>query len=113
MKSFLSSALALLASSMLPGSVRAQDDNVRSISLRTHTLNPPYLDSDMQSRWFDFGGDTVVRTDQYIRLTPEKHSRSGWLFSRVPLTATNWEVRSCWVFRWLLFPWLGYSLGGN
>lgn len=46
----------------------------------------------MQSRWFDFGGDTVVRTDQYIRLTPDKSSRDGWLWSRVPLTATNWEI---------------------
>jgi len=27
------------------------------------TTPQPYLDSDMQSRWFDFGGDTVVRTD--------------------------------------------------
>ncbi len=26
----------------------------------------PYLDSDMQSRWFDFGGDTIVRTDSYV-----------------------------------------------
>jgi hypothetical protein len=25
----------------------------------------PYLDSDMQSRWFDFGGNTIVRTDKY------------------------------------------------
>jgi hypothetical protein len=25
----------------------------------------PYLDSDMQSRWFDFGGNTIVRADQY------------------------------------------------
>jgi len=46
----------------------------------------------MQSRWFDFGGDTIIRTDRYIRLTPELPSRSGWLFSRVPLTATNWEI---------------------
>lgn len=46
----------------------------------------------MQSRWFDFGGDTVVRTDKYIRLSADKGSRSGWLFSRVPLTATNWEI---------------------
>ncbi|TWU73640.1 hypothetical protein ED733_003187 [Metarhizium rileyi] len=52
----------------------------------------PYLDSDMQSRWFDFGGDTIIRTDSYIRLTSDIPSQSGWLFSRVPLTATNWEV---------------------
>ncbi|CEJ89468.1 Putative Vesicular integral-membrane protein VIP36 [[Torrubiella] hemipterigena] len=68
------------------------DDDVRRISLRTHTLEQPYLDSEMQSRWFDFGGDTVVRADSYIRLTSDRPSQSGWLFSRVPLTATNWEV---------------------
>jgi len=68
------------------------EDDIKSIPLRTHSLQAPYLDSDMQSRWFDFGGDTIVRTDKYIRLTPELGSRQGWLFSRVPLTATNWEI---------------------
>jgi len=46
----------------------------------------------MSSRWFDFGGDTLVRTDQYVRLASDTPSQSGWLFSRIPLTATNWEV---------------------
>ena len=46
----------------------------------------------MQSRWFDFGGSTVIRTDSYVRLTGQQPSQTGWLFSRVPLTATNWEV---------------------
>jgi len=46
----------------------------------------------MSSRWFDFGGDTIVRADQYIRLAADLPSQSGWLFSRIPLTATNWEV---------------------
>lgn len=45
----------------------------------------------MQSRWWDFGGTTVIRTDQYVRLTGQQPSQQGWLFSRVPLTATNWE----------------------
>ncbi|KAI9853002.1 MAG: hypothetical protein M1838_002781 [Thelocarpon superellum] len=66
--------------------------DVKSISLRTHSIAPPYLDSDMQSRWFDFGGDTIVRADQYIRLTSDRPSQQGWLFSRIPLTATNWEI---------------------
>jgi mannose-binding lectin 2 len=48
----------------------------------------------MQSRWWDFGGDTIIRTDKYVRLASDKPSRDGWIFSRVPLTATNWEVRS-------------------
>lgn len=30
--------------------------------------------------------------NSYIRLTSDLPSQSGWLFSRVPLTATNWEV---------------------
>lgn len=56
-------------------------------------LDQPYLDSDMQSRWWEFGGDTIIRTDKYVRLASDKPSRDGWIFSRVPLTATNWEVR--------------------
>ncbi|KAI1435789.1 concanavalin A-like lectin/glucanase domain-containing protein [Xylaria sp. CBS 124048] len=46
----------------------------------------------MSSRWYDFGGDTVIRPDSYIRLSSERPSQNGWLFSRVPLTATNWEI---------------------
>ena len=46
----------------------------------------------MSSRWFDFGGDTVIRADKYIRLAADRPSQQGWIFSRVPLTATNWEV---------------------
>ena len=34
----------------------------------------------------------MVRADQYIRLTSQQHSQAGWIFSRVPLTATNWEI---------------------
>ncbi|OJJ47116.1 hypothetical protein ASPZODRAFT_132061 [Penicilliopsis zonata CBS 506.65] len=68
------------------------DEDIKSIPLRTHSLEPPYLDSDFQSRWFDFGGDTIIRADQYIRLTSDRPSQQGWIFSRVPLTATNWEI---------------------
>jgi lectin, mannose-binding 2 len=65
----------------------------------------------MQSRWYEFGGDAIIRTDQYdknqahpilgdiltrlaryIRLTSDRPSQTGWLWSRVPLTATNWEI---------------------
>ncbi|CAK7236358.1 hypothetical protein SCUCBS95973_009580 [Sporothrix curviconia] len=68
------------------------NDEIKSIGLRTHSLSQPYLDSDMQSRWYDFGGDTLIRTDQYIRLTADRPSQMGWIFSRVPLTATNWQI---------------------
>ncbi|APA15069.1 hypothetical protein sscle_14g098390 [Sclerotinia sclerotiorum 1980 UF-70] len=91
----LLSALWLASCVMAAGdtqTTKLSEDGIRSIPLRTHSLNQPYLDSDMQSRWFDFGGNTIVRADKYIRLTYDHPSSSGWLFSRVPLTATNWEI---------------------
>jgi mannose-binding lectin 2 len=63
-----------------------------SVQLRTHSLVQPYLDSDLQSRWWDFGGDTIIRADKHIRLSSDRPSQSGWIYSRVPLTATNWEI---------------------
>ena len=52
----------------------------------------PYLDSEMQSRYFDFGDDTIVRADQYIRLTSDRQGQSGWLWSKIPFSSTNWQV---------------------
>ncbi|CAG8463110.1 5202_t:CDS:2 [Diversispora eburnea] len=46
----------------------------------------------LQNRWFDFGGDTVINTNKYIRLTHDRQSQTGWLWSRLPLTSTNWQV---------------------
>ncbi|KAF2235715.1 hypothetical protein EV356DRAFT_531572 [Viridothelium virens] len=88
---FLRSCLWLLASSIAVLAAEA-DDGHKRIHLRTHSLTSPYLDSDMQSRWWDFGADTVIRADQYVRLTADRPSQAGWIFSRVPLTATNWEI---------------------
>lgn len=87
--------MALLALGLGGGLARAQhrtDPDIKSVPLRTHSLYQPYLDSDLQSRWFDWGGDTVIRTDSYIRLTGDRQEQGGWLWSRLPLTATNWEL---------------------
>jgi lectin, mannose-binding 2 len=46
----------------------------------------------MSSRWWDFGGDTLIRADKYVRLAADQPSQSGWIFSRIPLTANNWEI---------------------
>ncbi|ROW04620.1 hypothetical protein VPNG_07475 [Cytospora leucostoma] len=91
---FSASLSALWLSTLALAAVRTDEDGntIKSIGLRTHTLQQPYLDSDMQSRWYDFGGDAVVRTDSYIRLTSNRPSQMGWLWSKVPLTATNWEI---------------------
>ncbi|KAG7121161.1 hypothetical protein HYQ44_004041 [Verticillium longisporum] len=83
----LVSALGLAA--LARGQKTSEDDGeVRSIGLRTHSLQQPYLDSDMQSRWYDFGGDAIIRTDSYIRLTSDRPSQSGWLFSRARASST-------------------------
>lgn len=38
-------------------------------------------------------GDSHVQSLlRYIRLTSDRQGQEGWIFSRVPLTATNWEV---------------------
>jgi len=86
----LGTAVSLLAAWLGPAA--AAGDEMKTISLRTHSLSPPYLDADMQNKWFDFGGDAFVKTDSYIRLAPDLPSRTGWLFSKIPLTASNWEV---------------------
>lgn len=87
-------SLCLLAGSLTGalGLGLEEHPDVKAITLRTHSLETPYLDSDMQSRWWDFGGDCIIRTDKYIRLASDKPSRDGWIYSRVPLTATNWEI---------------------
>lgn len=45
-----------------------------------HTL---LLDDVLQSRWFDFGGHTVINTNKYIRLTSIQSSQQGYLWSRL------------------------------
>jgi len=62
----------------------------RTIALRTHSIYAPYIDQDLQNRWWDFGADAYVNTNKHIRLTRARPSQMGWLWSRVPLTAANW-----------------------
>ncbi|RVD85654.1 uncharacterized protein DFL_003967 [Arthrobotrys flagrans] len=86
-------AAAAICSVALNGLTSADDhDGYKTVPLRTHSLYQPYLDSDLQSRWFDFGGTTIIRADQYIRITSDRQHQTGWLWSRLPLTATNWEI---------------------
>ncbi|KAG0348703.1 hypothetical protein BGZ54_004548, partial [Gamsiella multidivaricata] len=47
---------------------------------------------DLQNRWFDFGGDTIINTNRHIRLTQDKPSQSGWLWSRLPMSAPYFQI---------------------
>ncbi|KAG8801581.1 hypothetical protein FRC17_006608 [Serendipita sp. 399] len=62
------------------------------VPLRTHSIFAPYVDSDLQNRWFSFGADSYVNTNKHIRLTRGVPSQCGWLWSRLPITAANWQV---------------------
>ena len=35
---------------------------------------------------------SYVYAGRYIRLTSDRQAQSGWLFSRMPMTATNWMI---------------------
>ncbi|KAI0300440.1 concanavalin A-like lectin/glucanase domain-containing protein [Multifurca ochricompacta] len=83
----------------------------RTVQLRTHSLFAPYIDQDLQNRWWDFGADAYVNTNKHIRLTRNRQSLTvqispfllsilpapncilqGWLWSRLPLTAFNFII---------------------
>ncbi|KAG5352748.1 hypothetical protein C0989_000687 [Termitomyces sp. Mn162] len=64
----------------------------RTVQLRTHSIYAPYIDQDLQNRWWDFGADAYVNTNKHIRLTQNRPSQMGWLWSRLALTAVNFVV---------------------
>jgi len=50
------------------------------------------VDQDLQNRWFDFGGEAYVNTNKHIRLTQDRQSETGWLWSRLPITVSNYQI---------------------
>ncbi|BGP36879.1 hypothetical protein JCM10449v2_000781 [Rhodotorula kratochvilovae] len=64
----------------------------KTVPLRTHSIYAPYVDSDLQNRWFDFGGSTIINTNKHIRLTQDRPSQAGWLWSRLALAPSSFEI---------------------
>lgn len=87
-KALSSSVAALLA--LAGTSTVAADESL--IPIRTHSLYMPYVDLNLQNRWFDFGADAIINTNQHIRLTPDRQSQTGWVWSKLPITSANWQV---------------------
>ncbi|KAK4054767.1 hypothetical protein OIV83_000691 [Microbotryomycetes sp. JL201] len=83
-----------------PAAVKGKDGTVQSmrggtektVPLRTHSLYAPYVDSDLQNRWFDFGGSTIINTNKHVRLTQDRSSQAGWLWSRLALAPNSFEI---------------------
>ncbi|KAF9966389.1 hypothetical protein BGZ70_002474 [Mortierella alpina] len=93
-KGFFSTLLmgvALLsAAAVVTADAPEDDDGLHP--LRTHSIYMPYIDQDLQNRWFDFGGDTIINTNKHIRLTSDAPSQTGYLWSRLPITASNFQI---------------------
>ncbi|KAI8888159.1 concanavalin A-like lectin/glucanase [Backusella circina FSU 941] len=51
--------------------------------IKTSTKAGKKIDDELQNRWFDFGGNTVINTNHHIRLTSTKQSQLGYLWSRM------------------------------
>lgn len=74
----------------------AQNRHLKSeaiINVRTHSLYAPYVESDLQNKFWDFGGDAIVDTNKHVRLTQDRPSQHGWLWSRLPLQTPNFEIQ--------------------
>lgn len=55
-------------------------------------MRAAYVDSDLQNRWFDFGGSTIINTNKHVRLTQDRSSQAGWLWSRLALAPNSYEI---------------------
>lgn len=60
--------------------------------VRTHSLFPPYVDSTLQNNYWDYGGDAIIDTNRYVMLTQDRRNESGWLWSRLPIEASDFEI---------------------
>ncbi|KAG2104106.1 concanavalin A-like lectin/glucanase domain-containing protein [Suillus discolor] len=73
----------------------------RTIQLRTHSIFPPYIDQDLQNRWWDFGADAYINTNKHIRLARARPSQMGWLWSRMPVTGESTHLYGDGMAIWL------------
>ena len=58
----------------------------------SHSRLAAYVDTDLQNRWFDFGGSTIINTNKHVRLTQDRPSQAGWLWSRLAIAPNSFEV---------------------
>ncbi|KAG8862300.1 hypothetical protein FRB96_001879 [Tulasnella sp. 330] len=91
----LHTVLALLSVLLSPihAAGAAEGEGTESLlPLRQHSIYAPYVDQDLQNRWFDFGGEAYVNTNKHIRLTQDRQSETGWLWSRLPINVANFQI---------------------
>ncbi|VVT43591.1 uncharacterized protein SAPINGB_P000052 [Magnusiomyces paraingens] len=92
------SLVALLAC-FAPNSVAAQQyglsntaDTYHRLESYPHALKMPFLDKYLSSRFYDYGGDTLIKSDSFIRLTGDRAGEAGWLFSKLPAMPESFQI---------------------
>ncbi|KAJ3322712.1 hypothetical protein HDV06_002763 [Boothiomyces sp. JEL0866] len=60
--------------------------------LQAFSFQAPYVEDSLRNRWWKFGGDAFVNVNEYIRLTRDTQSQSGWLWSHTPMYYSSWIV---------------------
>lgn len=82
-------ALLLVAALVICQNIEKDFGRHEVISQR---LQSPYLDKDLALPFFDYGGNTFIRNDQFIRLTGDISDQRGWVISRTPSLPRNFQI---------------------
>lgn len=90
MRIHLKSVLAAAACAQVALSQGA--DEFQRLESYPHALTKPFLDKYLSSRFYDYGGNTIIKSDSFIRLTGNRGGESGWLFSKLPAMPENFQV---------------------
>lgn len=69
-----------------------EEKRMLNLAIAHHSLHPPYLDAWAGNLQHWSFGDSTVITGNYIRLTPNKQSRSGYLWNNFKNELPSWEV---------------------
>ncbi|RKP13611.1 legume-like lectin [Piptocephalis cylindrospora] len=91
----LSTPLAFVAGLLTLGGLQARNSDFQPEELepiRSLSLHVPFVDEEMRIRFWDYGGDTILNTNKYIRLTADQQSRAGWIWSKKPLPNDAWQT---------------------
>ncbi|KAJ3224024.1 hypothetical protein HK099_000350 [Clydaea vesicula] len=62
------------------------------VPLHSFSLRTPYIEENLNNRYWNFGGDTIVEVNQHVRLTTETQSKKGWIWTKDELSAGSWVI---------------------
>lgn len=85
-------SLVVLTTLALVSAQTSNSEEYQRLESFPHALTKPFLDKYLSSRFYDYGGNTLIRSDSFIRLTGVRPGESGWLFSKLPAMPENFQV---------------------